>query len=187
MSEQVIMPKADWQGILDAVRYGTEKNELLRSDEVASEVGTIFEVSDSVIDGSTEHYKNSRLTSVRNYAFGDHQNIVSILLPNVTTLGTYAFRNCISLESADFSSLSLIGTAAFFRCLALKTLIIRTNTLCNLETEAAFASTPMYNNAGYIYVPSALVDEYKQATNWTTFADRIRAIEDYPEITGETI
>lgn len=38
---------------------------------------------------------------------------------------------------------------------------------------------------GYIYVPAALIDEYKTATNWATFADQFRAIEDYPDICGE--
>jgi hypothetical protein len=35
-----------------------------------------------------------------------------------------------------------------------------------------------------IYVPRELVDAYKVATNWSTHADNIRAIEDYPEICG---
>jgi hypothetical protein len=47
-----------------------------------------------------------------------------------------------------------------------------------------FASTPIASGTGYIYVPAALVDSYKGATNWSTYAAQIRAIEDYPEITG---
>jgi hypothetical protein len=35
---------------------------------------------------------------------------------------------------------------------------------------------------GYIYVPKALIEDYKVATNWSTFADQFRAIEDYPEM-----
>lgn len=41
-----------------------------------------------------------------------------------------------------------------------------------------------YGTTGYIYVPRALVDSYKAATNWSTYADQIRAIEDYPDICG---
>jgi hypothetical protein len=181
------MPREDWQGILDAVRYGTERSELLRSDEVASEIGTMSALTDGLIDGSAEHYKNSRLTSVRNYSFSNHEGIKSLVLPNVTRISPYAFRMCVSLERADFSSLTFMGTYAFFRDSSLKTLIIRTNEVCVLEHTVAFSNTPIANGEGYLYVPAALVDEYKQATNWTTFADNIRAIEDYPEITGETI
>jgi len=35
---------------------------------------------------------------------------------------------------------------------------------------------------GYIYVPKELIEDYKKATNWTTYANHFRAIEDYPEI-----
>ena len=45
-------------------------------------------------------------------------------------------------------------------------------------------STSSIGAKAYIYVPRALVEDYKVATNWSTFADRIRAIEDYPEICG---
>ena len=38
------------------------------------------------------------------------------------------------------------------------------------------------NSDGYIYVPSSLYDSYIVATNWSTVADKIRKIEDYPLI-----
>lgn len=187
MSEQVIVPKADWQGILDAVRYGTEKSELLRSGEVASELVALSSKFDGLVDGSAESFKSSRLTSIRQFAFMRSQNIKSVVLPNITSVPMQAFAQCTSLERADFSNISSIESYAFHGDAALNTLIIRTNSVCNLSVSTAIAGTPIYNNAGYIYVPAALVDEYKQATNWTLFADYIRAIEDYPEITGETI
>ena len=33
---------------------------------------------------------------------------------------------------------------------------------------------------GSIFVPRSLVTDYKTATNWTQYADKIFAIEDYP-------
>jgi hypothetical protein len=44
--------------------------------------------------------------------------------------------------------------------------------------------TKIANGEGYIYVPASMVDSYKSASNWSTYAAQIRAIEDYPEITG---
>ena len=44
------------------------------------------------------------------------------------------------------------------------------------------------NGKGYIYVPRAMVDTLKSATNWSTYATQIRALEDYTvdgTITGE--
>ena len=34
-------------------------------------------------------------------------------------------------------------------------------------------------NIKYIYVPAALVDSYKVATNWSTYEAKFRALEDY--------
>ena len=77
MSEQVIMPKEDWQGIIDAVRYGTEESALLRSGEVAPEIDSLLSTIDGIMNGSIEFFKNSRLTSLMQYAFMQHTNIKS--------------------------------------------------------------------------------------------------------------
>jgi hypothetical protein len=52
--------------------------------------------------------------------------------------------------------------------------------------EAYFYNTPILNdpNKGFIYVPKAVEGYYKNYTNWNLIANKIRAIEDYPEITG---
>lgn len=89
-----------------------------------------------------------------------------------------------AVTSLDLSTVTTIGSYAFNGCSALATLILRSDTVCTLTATNAFASTPIASGTGYVYVPAALVDEYKAATNWSTYADQIRAIEDYPEITG---
>ena len=48
-----------------------------------------------------------------------------------------------------------------------------------LSNTSAFNSTPITFGTGYIYAPRALVDSYKAATNWSTYADQICALEDY--------
>ena len=58
------------------------------------------------------------------------------------------------------------------------------STMAKLDNTNTFNSTPIASGTGYIYVPAALVDNYKAATNWSTYANQIRAIEDYPEICG---
>lgn len=54
----------------------------------------------------------------------------------------------------------------------------------NILSIDAVSYTKISSGSGYIYVPAALVDGYKAAGNWQNYADQIRAIEDYPEITG---
>jgi hypothetical protein len=53
-----------------------------------------------------------------------------------------------------------------------------------LASPNAFNNTPIKSGTGYIYVPATLIDSYKSATNWSTYAAQFRAIEDYPEICG---
>lgn len=68
----------------------------------------------------------------------------------------------------------------------------RLETLAFVETEEE-ANALMLQYAEQLadegckfYVPTSLVEEYKSATNWSIYAEQIRAIEDYPEITGGT-
>jgi hypothetical protein len=80
---------------------------------------------------------------------------------------------------------SKIDTLAFYFCGKLETLILRkSDAICTLSATGAFTGTPIASGTGYIYVPLALVDTYKTATNWSTYAAQIRAIEDYPDICG---
>ena len=119
----------------------------------------------------------------RNICYGCSE-LESVNLPRATKLGWYVFTNCKKLTVLDFPLLTYIEGNSFQGCSALVTLILRSSTLCTLNATNALASTPIATGTGYIYVPSALVEEYKSATNWSTYAEQIRAIEDYPEITG---
>ena len=101
---------------------------------------------------------------------------------SVSTLGS--FYNCTKLEKIDFDVLEEMKDADFYECSALMAVIIRSPAVCTMSTSNAFKSTPIASGTGYIYVPAALVDSYKAATNWSVYADQIRAIEAYPDICG---
>lgn len=58
-----------------------------------------------------------------------------------------------------------------------KNLIIRTPSVCTL-------GSPPASTTARVFVPSALVEQYKTATNWSVMADRIFAIEDNMEFCG---
>jgi hypothetical protein len=80
-------------------------------------------------------------------------------------------------------------SAAFEGLTNLEALIIRTTSnVVPLEKTNAFYTTPIADGAAsdtcFIYVPSALVDSYKADAVWSTFANQIRAIEDYSDICG---
>ena len=124
-------------------------------------------------------------TSISNYAFYYCSSLTTTDFPDATSIGVQAFCRCSSLTTADFPVAESIDAKAFYYCSKLTALILRkTYAVCRLLNTNAFNSTPIASGTGYIYVPSALVDRYKAATNWATYADQIRAIEDYPDITG---
>lgn len=130
-------------------------------------------------------YKNTVATKVKDTCFNGYTKLISVEFPMVTRVGTQAFQNCISLKKADFNVLARINIWAFNVCRALEALIIRTNSVCILGGINAFANNSgIMAGTGYVYVPSTLVNDYKAATNWSTYAEQIRAIEDYPDITG---
>lgn len=71
----------------------------------------------------------------------------------------------------------------FYNDSKLETLILRSPTLVTTTLAAKKTSGLFYGGkVPYIYVPKALVEDYKVATNWAVAADYFRAIEDYPEI-----
>lgn len=160
---------------------------------------------DSLIDRSITEISNDRVTSIGAYAFY-RSSLATANFPSATSIAIYAFSICelttvkfpavmrinnfafyysSILTTADFPVATSIGIKAFYGCSALTALILRkTDAGCTLSSSDAFSSTPIASGTGYIYVPSALVDSYKAATNWSIYSDKIRAIEDYPDITG---
>lgn len=167
------------------------------SEEVAALLGNTMTVLD-----------NSLVTSLRTRACQGATQLVTVNLPLVTSLGSYAFYQCSALETVELPKLITVSTQVFYGCTKLKhadcgqvsslpaqtfnacsaltELILRkTNAICTLSNVNAINNSPIGKGTGFVYVPSALVDSYKAAANWSTFANQIRAIEDYPEICGE--
>ncbi len=161
--------------------------------------------ADSVIERTTTELVNHRITKIGGYAFTRYYDLIEIDIPNVEVIEQYAFAYCKGLtevelpkvkriEKQSFNScdnltkvdaylLEDIGTHSFTNS-NLTTLIIRqAKKVCSLSSVAAIQTTPIESGTGYIYVPAALVEQYKAAKNWSTYARQFRAIEDYPEIT----
>ena len=102
----------------------------------------------------------------------------------ISKIGASSLRGCTILTTVDTPNLLSIEQGALAACPALEALILRGNIVVKLTATDALTGSGIANGTGYIYVPSALVDSYKTASNWSTYAAQIRAIEDYPEITG---
>lgn len=161
----------------------------------------------SIVERTIITYSNKEVKTVGTRAFSHCASLVSVDLPEVTTIGQHGFNSCSKLERVTFPKLTtLLPGDNFTYCYALKyadlglvdnlpgwslantpleTVILRKdNSISTLQTTNALSGTPIAKGTGYVYVPKTLVDSYKIATNWSTYASQIRAIEDYPDITG---
>lgn len=112
--------------------------------------------------------------------------------PMLEEIGSGAFGGPRSLTKWDFPKVKSIGASAFDGSRMLDTLILRnTEQVATLANVNALNNTPIAGGTGYIYVPRTMSDgsdgvvAYRAAINWSTYANQIRAIEDYPEITEE--
>ena len=152
------------------------------------------------------------VTDIGQYCFLNCTKLTSIYFPKLVLLRYQSFRNCSSLtefvsggsfnsriDTSTFEGCTSLTKADFkhidsqqgfsgysLACANLVTLIIRNTDAVPPANYSIFGSntTKMNKGEGYIYVPASMVNAYKVATNWSKYADQIRAIEDYPEITG---
>ena len=159
------------------------------------------------------HYKqtNPNLNYIKNYGLYGCKRLESIDVPNIIQFGTYSFMYCSALKIVVAPKIEVVNTSAFqdsglerldcspyrenepivfnsacFRRSNLETLIIRHATqVAKCGSSTVFGSTPIEDGTGDSYVPQTLIEDYKVATNWATYASQFRAIEDYPEICGD--
>ena len=112
----------------------------------------------SSADNRNQAYQNSvqkietgnSVTSIGRAAFNFCYSLASITIPNsVTSIGTYAFYNCYCVAFYDFSNHTSIPTLA------------NANVFSDIATDCQ------------IRVPASLVDTWKAATNWSTYASHI--------------
>ena len=123
-------------------------------------------------------------TTLGSSAFSTCPALTSVTIPKVTSLPSQCMYNCTSLQKIDLPAVTSISDSVFMMDSKLTAVILRSATLVTLGNKSAFSNSGISAGTGYIYVPSSLVSRYKAATNWSTYAAHIRAIEDYPDITG---
>ena len=181
--------------------------EMLRNVEGDYERGYAdgYEKGDSNMDGILTRkgttIRNDRITYLGIEVFRNYESLAVVDFPNVTSAGANIFYACYGLRTVnlpslisissnmfayssllntlDFPSVESISGGAFSGCSRLVALILRkADAVCTLGNVNAFTSTPIAKGTGYIYVPDDLVEQYKAATNWSTFASQIKPISE---------
>lgn len=128
----------------------------------------------------------------------------SIDFCNVTALGDCCLSFCRSLATLDSKKVQTIGLAVFESCTGLTEVTLREvislgqraftgctklrSVLCHMETPPTCGATPFENcsKLSSIYVPDDSVEAYKTATNWSTYASKIKPLSQYVEGGGDT-
>ena len=139
-------------------------------------------IDDSAFNGCsslTEITLPAGVTSIGDRAFNGCKLLARVLnLENtkVTSILNGAFNGCSSLSEIAFpASLTSIGGYAFLSCKSLQYIRIEATTPPTLASTNAIPST-----IGAIYVPDESVAAYQAATNWRSFASKIKGISEMP-------
>ena len=148
----------------------------------SSSVGSAILRYSSSDDNRNRVYQNSvqkieignGVTSIGPSAFANScYSLVSITIPDgVTSIGYSAFAYCYSLSSITMpNGVTSIGDTAFYSCSGAAFYdFTACTTVPTLASTDAFYEIP---DDCQIRVPAALVDAWKAATNWSTYADHI--------------
>lgn len=112
------------------------------------------------------------VTTVPNSWFGACTNLISVKLPpNLTAVSQSMCNACDSLPFVDIpATVTKINNSAFGGCKALKAIHFRSVTPPTVTSANAFSQIP---EDCVFFVPSGSLAAYQEATNLTTFADRM--------------
>ena len=173
-------------------------NKINAFNEISTEIDKLGEINrlpyllrNEIIEVTEEDIDS--VTTIGNYVFRDCNNLTSVTIPDsVTSIGNYAFYYCNNLTSITIpNSITTIGDSAFSYCNSLTSLTIPDSVetideqafrFCRSLTDMYMYPTippilgDTYAISDYtttIHVPIGCGDAYKNATNWSSFADKI--------------
>lgn len=183
----VFIEESVMSNIGNAIRSKTGKKDLILPQNMAKEIegiktGEDKELLNALISDTITGKVVINGTRIRRYVLSYTENITEIEALQVTVIDNNALYfstiTKATLTNPDIGGLSFAGSK-------ITTLVLKGSRVANLTGVRVFIETPIEKKTGYIYVPKSLIEQYKVETNWVTYANQFRAIEDYPEVVGE--
>lgn len=132
--------------------------------------------------------------------------IADLALPNLTSLGQIAFKGCKIKNIVNLGSISRLegylnsGTSGTFSDCPIESAILPSTltyignyvlgtqptslkfVIIEATTPPSIESNSFARSTCPIYVPDESVTAYKEATNWSAYADRIKPLSEYAQI-----
>lgn len=161
-----------------------------------------FPVFAGALSNALRNYKGKHFIAPKATSLGTADgcsNLIDIFIPKaalatkslasnsnlqIAVIGSFAnntwqaFLSCSKLSAIDICQTSYKIDNAFQSCSVLETIIIRQNSILQLNNVSAFNGTPFASggNGGTIYIPESLYDhlgdgtalDYKSSANWAT-------------------
>ena len=181
-------PQLLFKAICNAIRSKTGNSDEIPHQNIPDELDSILTEEEceiaalelsNIIYGSREEVLNSiYIPYIASYKFYG-SDLTTVNLPECTSIGTSTFYRCTNLTTVNLPECTSIGDTAFNSCTNLTTVIFGADRVVTLMSSNAFDNSAI-TRTGYIYVPDNLVDSYKTATNWSTYANRIKPLSELP-------
>lgn len=196
------------QDVADAIKEKKGSNDAINAQNFSDEIKNLPSGGDdglamSLLQRTITEYSNEEITEFGPFAFAgcsklvrvyvpslkyvsmlmfQESGLIEIELPNIYNIASQGFQGATSLKKVTLGEglYANVANMAFYNCTSFDTLILLPNTFKTLGS-ATLAGTKIAKGEGYIYVKDELVEEYKSATNWATYADQIKPLSELPQ------
>lgn len=173
-----------------------------RTNLVSAILNCVTNVEYSVFQGCSKlsSIEMNSVETIGNNAFLNASALQEVVFPKLSEIGSSVFSNCSALKKVKCDKATAIQYGAFTKCAALEVIDIlggrqiamftndKINSLKSFVIREAAMVTPLssgifgFSDATTIYVADNLVEEYKVATNWSRYADKIKPLSEYVEV-----
>lgn len=116
----------------------------------------------------------SGLQEIGTCCFYSCTKLVNVNLKSLVCLRSYSFMNCSILAAIVLPNNIRRIEGYSFQNTALSKLIIKATKPPILTGNSWIQGTPIYDNAGYIYVPNSVVNDYKSENVWSNYSAQIK-------------